>query len=70
MGEWQVVLVIISLVGFVIGVVTPLIKLNSTITELNVTLKNTNKIVACIDEKVDDHEHRITILESRTTNNE
>lgn len=39
MNEWDVVLVLIAIVGLVITVITPVIKLNSSITELTSELK-------------------------------
>lgn len=54
--------------GFIvtlIGIMTPIIKLNSSITKLNVTMEATNKIVGKIDDKVENHEIRIVRLEER-----
>lgn len=65
MTEWGVVLVIIALFGFIVAVVTPILKLNQSITKLNVTLDQTNNIVKTIDKKIDDHEHRITVGEGQ-----
>lgn len=59
---------IIMIFGFavtLIGVMTPIIKLNSSITKLNVTMEATNKIVGKIDDKVENHEIRIVRLEER-----
>ena len=66
MTEWGVVLVVISLFGFLVAVITPILKLNQSITKLNITLDQTNNIVQSIDEKIDDHEHRLTVLEGQT----
>lgn len=40
MNEWGVFLVIVALIGFVVSVSTPIIKLNTKITTLIVTLEN------------------------------
>lgn len=56
------------LLGYIvtlIAVMTPIIKLNSSITKLNVTMEATNKIVGKIDDKVENHEIRIVRLEER-----
>lgn len=49
MNEWSVVGVLIALVGFFLTVGAPIIKLNKTITTLNVTLDN-------LKERVDKHD--------------
>lgn len=84
--EWTVVTVIISLVGLLIAIITPIIKLNSTITKLTTQvdsfikgleefkLRYTNQLTEFknthddLYDKVDDHEHRITVLETTNTN--
>lgn len=84
--EWTIVTVIVSLVGLLIAIGTPIVKLNSTITKLTTQIdffinglnefkkRYTNQVDSCkkkhadIYDKVNDHEHRITILE--TTNKE
>lgn len=81
--EWTVVTVIIALVGLLGGIVTPIIKLNSTITKLTAQvesfikgldefkarytsqLKEFKQTHDDLYEKVDDHEHRITKLETK-----
>ena len=45
---------------------SPIIKLNTTITELNTTLKNTNVLVDKTVTKVEDIEKRLIILETKT----
>lgn len=80
--EWTVVTVIVSLVGLLIAVATPIIKLNSTITKLTTQMEHfmngldefkkryTSQLQEFKEthddlyEKVDDHEHRITVLET------
>lgn len=80
--EWTVVTVIIALIGLLIAVGTPIIKLNSTIVKLTVQMQNfmegldafkeryTNQMNTCkqthdeLFDKVDNHEHRITVLET------
>ena len=42
---------------------SPVIKLNTTVTELNITLKNTNTLVTKVNDKVDNLETRVTRLE-------
>lgn len=84
--EWTVVTVIISLVGLLIAIITPIIKLNSTITKLTTQVDSfikgleefkvryTNQLTEFknthdeLYDKVDDHEHRITVLETTNTN--
>lgn len=81
MNEWGVFGVIVALVGFVVAVGTPVIKLNTTITKLierlnnfgdgleELTAKNTKsheriwKHNDDQDEKINDHETRIRVLE-------
>lgn len=69
--EWQVVLVIVTLIGLVTAILTPLLKLNTSITELNTTINNLNELVIENKKKMDDHisegnekfqqyEHRLT----------
>ena len=57
--------VLLGYVVTLIAVITPIIKLNSSITKLNVTMEATNKIVGKIDDKVENHEIRIVRLEER-----
>lgn len=82
--EWTVVTVIVSLVGLLAAVATPIARLNSTIAKLTTQMETfmngldefkkryTNQLQEFkethddIYEKVDNHEHRITVLE--TTN--
>ena len=40
---WEIFLGIVALVGFVISLATPLMKLSKTMTELNVNMQNLNK---------------------------
>ena len=83
MTEWQVVGVIIALVGLVGATVAPLIRLNSTITKLTLTVDHLVKDMDEQhrrshdahtklwdhqneqDEKLVNHEIRITKLENR-----
>lgn len=60
MNEWGVVLVIISLIGLVTAIVTPLLKLNTAITKLNVTLTNLDSLVCESREKQEKHEQEST----------
>ncbi len=57
--------VLLGYVVTLIAVMTPIIKLNSSITKLNVTMEATNKIVGKIDDKVENHEIRLVRLEER-----
>lgn len=78
MTEWGVVGVIIAMVAFVISVVSPIIKLNTTITKLTTivdeiakdfdmfTSKNSTAHEK-IFEGLNDHEKRISILETKET---
>lgn len=83
MTEWEVVGVIVVLVGLVISVAGPMVKLNSTITKLTVQVAHLTQgldefkgqykdqlnefkgVHEDINKRVDDHEHRITVLEER-----
>ena len=40
---WEIFLGIVALVGFVITLATPLMKLSKTMTELNINMQNLNK---------------------------
>ena len=40
---WEIFLGIVALVGFIISLATPLMKLSKTMTELNVNMQNLNK---------------------------
>ena len=57
------ILLLVGFIGSLIAIMTPIIKLNSSITKLNVTLDNTNKVVSKIDDKINDHEIRLVKLE-------
>lgn len=70
LNEWAVVSVIVVLVGLLITLLTPLLKLNTTITTLAVNMKhqtaeiktmNDNNIKIC--NKLEDHEGRLRELE-------
>lgn len=69
--EWEIVLVIITLIGLVTAILTPLLKLNTSITKLNTTINNLDELVIENRNKMDDHikdgnekfqqyEHRLT----------
>ena len=53
MTEWSVVLVIVTLIGIVGAVARPIIKLNTSITKLTVTLENTCGDVIGLSERHD-----------------
>ena len=65
-------MVLLGFIATLIGIMTPIIKLNSSITKLNTTIdtldknmaKNQNDIKEH-EEKLNDHETRITVLEKR-----
>ena len=74
MTEWTVVTTLVVLVGFIITVMTPLIKLNSTLTRLATLIEESEKknksehkemhnILDKHQQSIDDHEHRLTVLE-------
>lgn len=69
--EWDVVLVLVTLIGLVTAILTPLLKLNTSITKLNTTIKNLDELVVETRNKIDNHiregnekfqdyEHRLT----------
>ena len=69
---WEIVLGLIALVGFGISVISPIIKLNSSITKLNCSIDSLNQNMARNEarithhgEQIDNHEHRITVLEEK-----
>lgn len=51
MTQWEVYLVIVSLVGFAIAIGTPIIKLNTSITRLIDRLENLDKGLEELDAK-------------------
>ena len=70
MNEWTVVVVIIALVGLIFTVITPVIRNNTVITRLTVTVESLVKAIEknndCHDTFTDqlaDHETRIQIME-------
>ena len=83
MTEWQVVGVIVALIGLVASLVTPMLRLNSTIATLTAAVKDNSNASARhekhprephtrlhgrideVEDKVDDHESRITVLEAK-----
>lgn len=83
MNEWEVVGVIVVLLGLIASISGPMIKLNGTLTRLNTKmehfteglekfqgryrdhLKEQGKINIKYQEAIDDHEHRITVLEAK-----
>ena len=70
--EWQIVTTIITLVSFGVAVIKPMLKLNSSIVKLTDAVErlesNGSEIKDIIKEhenKLDDHEKRIIILEQK-----
>lgn len=82
MNEWGVVGVIITLAGFGVTVVRPLLALNTSIVKLTARLDQMTDSLSEVSERntkshdrlwkkneeqdatLDDHEHRITVLET------
>ena len=76
MTEWEVVGVLVVVVGLVTAIVTPLIKLNTTVTKLVVMVDNLGKTIdeltrrnseahSRVFKQLDDHETRLISLEQR-----
>jgi hypothetical protein len=72
MNEWNVVLVLVTLSGLIGVFVKAAISLNTNSVRLTEAVKGLWKAVDslktesdCIDDRIDDHEHRITVLEER-----
>lgn len=83
MNEWEVVGVIVVLLGLIASISGPMIKLNGTLTRLNTKmehfteglekfqgrykdhLKEQGEINTKYQNELDDHEHRITVLETK-----
>lgn len=81
MTEWQIVGVIVTLIGLVTAIATPLIKLNTSITRLTAAVEHFDGRLTDAehknaqshdklwrkeeeqDERIGDHEKRITVLE-------
>ena len=72
--DWTVIAGVAALVGLIGGIVAPMLKLNTSITQLTVVVnglakgfdKLTDKNDCAhekINEKLDDHETRITLIE-------
>jgi predicted PurR-regulated permease PerM len=57
--EWLVVTVIIALFGFVVAVVTPLLKLNTTIVKLMESMNNLSKTLDDFKDKNTESHRRI-----------
>ncbi len=51
MQEWDVVVVIVTLIGLLGAIVTPIVKLTHAITRLTTTMENMEKNVADLTEK-------------------
>ena len=74
---WDIALGVIALVTFVIAVMNPLMKLNSSITELKCTIENMNQNSERSNERITAHgkvidelEHRVTVLEANSVKKE
>ena len=71
--EWQVVTTIVVLGGLIVTIVTPMIKLNTSIVKLTDAVQNLQVFqdlnkdkLEEHQEKIEDHEHRITVLEEHS----
>lgn len=69
---WEIVVGISVLFGFIVAVVTPLVKLNTSITKLDCTMEEINKHLENSDKqtiensrRIENHETRITVLEEK-----
>lgn len=72
MEKWDVVVAIASLVALFVAVITPIIRLNTSITKLNTTMDGFTKKFDKTDEALcehgktlSDHETRIRIIEEK-----
>lgn len=70
--EWQIVTTIITLVSFGVAVIKPMLKLNSSIVKLTDAVENLESngseikdIVKEHENKLDDHEKRLIVLEHK-----
>lgn len=70
MDEWTVVGVIVVLFGLIVSIVTPLIKLNTSITKLSCAVESMKQYLDKNDQchvlytdKLADHETRLQIIE-------
>ena len=71
--EWQVVTTLVVLVGLIVTIVTPMIKLNTSSVKLTDAVQNLQVFqdlnkdkLEEHQEKIEDHEHRITVLEEHS----
>lgn len=80
---WEIFLGIVAIIGFIVTVTTPLMKLSKTMTELNINMQNLNQAMDTLttnnteshrriwshnneqDEKIENHEKRITKIETK-----
>jgi hypothetical protein len=62
---WEIALGIFALVSFVLGIVTPLLKLNSSITKLNCSIDNLNGNMNMSQKRLDIHGKEIDELKER-----
>lgn len=51
---WEIFVGITVLVGFAIAIITPILKLNSSITQLNCSINTLNKSVTSIEKKINE----------------
>ena len=70
--EWQIVTTIITLVSFGVVVIKPMLKLNSSIVkltdaveELKINGSDIKSLVKENEDKLEDHEKRLIILEQK-----
>jgi len=70
MSEIEVIGAVILALTAIIGFITPILKLNSSITKLNVLLETLTAAQHVTDEKVNDHEDKIHDIQLRQENHE
>lgn len=56
---WEIVVGIGTLIGFGVAVISPIIKLNGSITKLNCSIDELNAQMAKSDRRLDAHGHQI-----------
>ena len=67
---WEIALGIFALVAFVLGIVTPLLKLNSSITKLICSIDNLNENMNTSKQRLDTHGKEIDTLKAHDAKHE
>ena len=62
---WEIFVGIGVLVSFLIAVISPILKLNKSITELNCTMKTLNENMAKNEKRITKHDEQIVDLTAR-----